>query len=232
MVVGCMSSCHTQKLTTLKKFRSNVPEPSDIVYNTQHTGFYIVSDQGFLYETDTLGRITRKALHTGTDFEGVFADNEFIYVTDERTRRILVYDAATFDFIKQFEVSYNGASNEAYEGITFNTKKNCYVLAIEKNPVSVVELSTDFRKLGEFRINHISDISSICYHENFLYILSDEDQEITKLDPSDYTTISKWKIPVTNPEGMCFDDMGNVIILSDKDQKIYRFNVSSFSTHL
>jgi uncharacterized protein YjiK len=217
---------NAQKLSSFKKFRTQVPEPSDLVYNKDYSKFYCVSDQGFLFMIDTAGKILKQSKRTGTDFEGVYVDDQYVYVTDERTRRILLYDIESLAYIKQYEVSYAGAANEGYEGMTFNKKKNCYLLSIEKNPTMLFELNKDFQKLAEIPIKSISDISSICYHNDFIYILSDEDEKVVKLDPSTYAIISSWKIPVTNPEGICFDAQGHLVIQSDKDQKIYKFNLA------
>ena len=215
-----------QKLHCIQKIRTQVPEPSDIVYTQDFSGFYSVSDQGVLFRTDTNGHIIQKAKHTGTDFEGVYADDQFVYVTDERNRSVLVYSADQLTFIKQYQIPYLGAANEGYEGITFNQKKKCFVLCIEKNPVSLVELNEQFQQLGSYLIPHVSDLSSLCYYNNFLYALSDEDEKVLKLDPISYAVLSSWKIPVTNPEGICFDKQGHLVIQSDKDQKIYKFDLS------
>ena len=225
LVSACFCS-NAQKLSSYKKFRTQVPEPSDLVYTKDYSKFYCVSDQGFLFLTDTAGHILKQAKHTGTDFEGVFADDQYVYVSDERTRRVLLYDVESLTHIKQYEVMYSGAANEAYEGITFNKKKNCFLLCIEKNPTTLFELNKDFQKLAEIPIKSVSDISSICYYNDFIYVLSDEDEKVLKLDPTTYAILSSWKIPVTNPEGICFDAQGHLVIQSDKDQKIYKFNLA------
>jgi hypothetical protein len=47
---------------------------------------------------------------------------------------------------------------------------------------------------------------------------------VYQLNVDDYSIIQQWKIPVLNPEGICFDAKENLIILSDDRQSIYTFS--------
>ncbi|MGZ3882885.1 MAG: SdiA-regulated domain-containing protein [Bacteroidia bacterium] len=219
--------CDAQvKLKPFKKFHTNVPEPSDIVYSPDFSQFYIASDQGILYVTDTLGKKVKQAANEGLDFEGVWADDKFIFIADERARRVLVYDQTDLKVVRQNEIAYGGGMNAGYEGITYNAKKNCYVVVTEKNPIWFYELNADFVKINEVKRNIASDVSSICFHNDFMYALSDEDQCVLKLDPVTYEVLMKWKIPVTNPEGMTFDKQGHLVVVSDFEQSIFKFQLT------
>jgi uncharacterized protein YjiK len=229
ILILSVASCivvEAQSLKPFKKFRTNVPEPSDIAYTPDFSSFYIVSDQGILYQTDTLGKITKAAPFTGVDFEGVYSDDKNIYVADERTRRVHVYTQNTLEHTKQNEITYHGGMNEGYEGITFNQKKSCFVIVTEKNPIYFFELNSDLIKINETKLKIASDISAVYFYNDFMYALSDEDQTVFKLDPITYAVINKWKIPVTNPEGMAFDKQGNLVIVSDFEQTIFKFKLT------
>jgi uncharacterized protein YjiK len=115
--------------------------------------------------------------------------------------------------------------NAGTEAITYNLVKDCYVVAVEKDPVYFFELSKTFNKTNEIKMKIASDISSLTFRNGFIYALSDEDQCVLKLDPQDYHVIEKWLIPVTNPEGITFDKLGNLVILSDTEQNIYKFHI-------
>jgi uncharacterized protein YjiK len=214
------------KLKPFAKMHTNVPEPSDIAYNSDFSTLYIVSDQGILYETDTLGKIIRSAPYTGVDFESVYADDKNVYVADERTRRVIVYTKNNLEFVRQNEVAYSGGMNAGYEGMTYNAKRNCFVLAIEKNPNWLFEINNDLVKINEVKLNISADVSGIYYYKEFIYVLSDEDQTVFRLDPVTYKVITKWKIPVTNPEGIAFDKQGNLVIVSDFEQSIFKFRLT------
>ena len=226
LFISSVCFCHAQKrLKPFEKFRTNVSESSDITYSPDYSSFYIVSDQGYLYQTDLRGKIIKKAAETGMDFEGCFADDKYVYVADERTRKVIVYSQDSLQVIKQNEIPYMGGMNEGYEGITYNKKKGCFVLPVEKNPIYFFELNSDLMKIGEFKLKFASDVSAVCFYNDFMYALSDEDQTVFKLNPINYKVIDKWKISVTNPEGMTFDKEGNLVIVSDFEQTIFKFNL-------
>lgn len=215
-----------EKIKPFTKFHTNVPEPSDIAYSPDFSKFYIANDGGVIYVTDTLGKKTGCAKVQGIDFEGLYADEKYIYAADERTRRVMVYDQADLKLVRQNEIAYLGGMNAGYEAITFNAKKNCFVISTEKNPVWFFELNSDLVKINEVKLKIASDISALCYHDNFMYALSDEDQCVLRLDPVSYEVLRKWRIPVTNPEGMTFDKQGNLVIVSDFEQTIFKFQLT------
>src|ERR1700739_927942 len=190
--------CKAQRmLKAFEKYPTNVSEPSDISYSPDYSSFYIVSDQGYLYQTDLHGKILKRASQTGMDFEGAYADDKNVYVADERTRSVIVYSQDSLLVIKENEIPYMGGMNEGYEGITYNKKKSCFVLPVEKNPIYFFELNNDLVKTGKYKLKFASDISAVCFYNDYMYALSDEDQAIFKLDPITYKVLDKWRISVT-----------------------------------
>lgn len=227
LLAACAGLSEAQPmLKPFKKIRTNVPEPSDIAYSPNFDSFYIVSDEGFLFQTDTMGKKIRCSSFTGVDYEGIYADDKNIYVADERTRRVIVYSQDSLAFVRQNEVAYSGGMNLGYEGMTYNPKRKCFVLAIEKSPNWLFEVNNDLVKINEIKLNLSADVSSIYYYNDFIYILSDEDQMVFRLDPNTYKILNKWRIPVTNPEGMAFDKQGNLVVLSDFEQMIFKFQLT------
>jgi uncharacterized protein YjiK len=68
------------------------------------------------------------------------------------------------------------------------------------------------------------EASSITYHHGSLWLLSDEQMMIYQINPTNFSIINQWKIPVLNPEGICFDAKENLIILSDDRKTLYTFS--------
>lgn len=202
---------------------TQVPEPSDICLNpSKSNSFYMVSDMGYLYETNSSGEITRKAEYRGIDTEAVFAKGDKVYVIQEFNRKIAVFDAATLQLIQTKTVNYNGGRNKGYESFTFNQSNNRFVLITEKEPINLFELDENFNVVNEIDLNKIArDISSATYYNNFIWLLSDEDRTVFKLNPITYEVISKWIVPIINPEGITFDSNGKLFIVSDDRKKIY-----------
>jgi uncharacterized protein YjiK len=221
-------SINAQKVTKLKATKSvsvKIPEPSDICFDSKTDTFFIVSDTGILFETDKDCNVLKKQSQQGTDFEAVSSDGNFVYAVDESNRTIYKYDIKTFKLIKSIVIPYEGARNKGYEAFDFNKNTGKYVLLTESNPIMLFELNTDFKITNQTDLSTIaSDISSARFYNGFLWLLSDEDMMLLKLNPTTYEVIQKWSLPVINPEGLAFDTNGNIIISCDDMQRVYYFN--------
>ena len=75
----------------------------------------------------------------------------------------------------------------------------------------------------QFQIEKINDMSSACYYNHKLWLLSDEDHTVFKMNPDDYTIEKKFSVPVYNPEGICFDEDGTMRIVSDDMHRLFVF---------
>jgi uncharacterized protein YjiK len=212
------------KIKPYKKIYLTIPEPSDICLHPNGKSLFIVSDNGFLFETDLDGKTIRQADYKGLDCEGVHADEKFVYVAEEFSRKIRVFDIRNLELQKTVYLEYNGGRNAAYEAITFNPVKNVFLLFTEKNPIYLFELNQDLQKINEIDLSKISrDISAATFYKDHLWLLGDEDMTVYKLNPKNYQVLNSWKLPVVNPEGITFDAHGNLLILSDDMQLLYYF---------
>lgn len=246
---------HPEKIKALERFKLNIPEPSDICPHPARNHFFVVSDRGFLYETDSAYRPIRRTRNRGYDYEGVFADDKFVYAIEERTRRINQFDLNTFELVKSKEIRYEGGRNAGYEGFTFNKSRRRFVLVTEKRPIWVFELDENFQTVHEFLLkdklkgsaNSVSiistdpksvseiwkewwsykgpsDVSSIGYYNDKIFILSDEDSELLQVNPNTYELEKRWSLGVLNPEGFYFGKDQNLYVMSDNLQQIFRFH--------
>ena len=62
-------NCMAQKATKLKPthwISTKVPEPSDLCFDSKSGNFFVVSDDGILFETDREGKIIRKVKENDT----------------------------------------------------------------------------------------------------------------------------------------------------------------------
>ncbi|MES2397417.1 MAG: SdiA-regulated domain-containing protein [Bacteroidota bacterium] len=219
-----------RKIKYSSKSSVNVPEPSDVVFDKETHHLFIPSDNGILYECDSLGRVIRKAETLGWDFEGVEIKGNSIYVSDESSRKIYKYNKKDLTVEAVYSVPYQGGRNEGFESITYNESKSCFVLISEKNPVSIIELNDNFQIINQQIFKASRDISSARWFNGQMYLLSDENRCILQCDPYTYKVNHVFQIDVINPEGISFDNSGNVLIAADDIQYLYYFN--SFSTKL
>ncbi len=213
---------HSQLKFEHSRSLKHIPEPSGIAYDSTTDHLFIVSDHGILFECDNQGNILRRAEKEGMDFEGVEIKDSFVYVSDESPRKVYQYRKSDLSLVKEYSVSWGGAINKAFESITYNHIKNCFLL-VSQSPVVIVEYDTNFHETKRFRFRSARDISDAKWYNGSLYLLSALDETIFKCDPTSYEIKESFKINILNPEGLAFDREGNLIITSDDMQKIYFF---------
>ena len=227
-IVLCFSSIYAQekqKLDPTAKIEIQVPEPSDIAHSADGKSLFVVSDNGYLFETDLKGAILRRADYKGLDDEAVFVSESKVYVVEEFTRKIKIFSLPNLVLEKTVKVPYYGGRNKGYEGLTYNKAKAVFSLFVEKDPLYVFELNEKLEKVNEIKLGKLArDISAATYYDDHLWVLSDEDRTIFKLNSKDYSVIDKWEIPVLNAEGLSFGADGNLIVASDALQRLYYFN--------
>jgi uncharacterized protein YjiK len=98
------------------------------------------------------------------------------------------------------------------------------MLAIEKDDPLLIELNQDFQMISQYPVAGIADISSICYFNGMLYVLGDEDHDLFVLDPISYEIKRKFSFKILNPEGVSFNAEGNLFVVSDDMQRVFKFN--------
>lgn len=215
------------KLKPIKHIRLHVPESSDICRNPLNDNFFVVSDDGILFEVGIDGVPLREAKFRGFDFEAVHADETHVFLVEEYTRKIRVFDQETLTLQRTVYLPYGGGRNKSYEAFTFNPVTGRYILLTEKDPIYLFELDSALNVVNEWDMNHLAaDISAATFHEGHLWLLSDEDMHVIKLDPVTFEESGRWYVPVINPEGLVFDGKGRMLIVSDDMERLYFFDTS------
>ena len=219
-----ISCADAQKLKHNWKQKLQISEPSDICLNAAKDGFFIVSDDGLLFETDLEGKVKRKAAFRGFDFEGVFADQNGVYVMDERTRNVHTFSLPDLVLKRSVEIPYNGGRNKGFESLTWNEAKKQFLTFTEKDPTWIFELDLNFSVLNKQKLKGPSDISAAAFLKGKLFILSDEDHAIFRYNPETMEKEKKFKLDIINPEGLTFGPDGSLYVVSDDLGVLYRFD--------
>ena len=130
----CFFNINGQGLVLINSYNLKIDEPSDIFCQENSNKYHIVSDNGYLHETNEIGEVLRTARFKGTDFEGVFKKDNIIYVVEEMLRKIYQFNT-NFELVKTTNTPYNGGRNKGFESITFIPERNSFLLISERDPV-------------------------------------------------------------------------------------------------
>jgi uncharacterized protein YjiK len=217
-----------KSLRYASKISLSIPEPSDISLAPDGKSYYIVSDNGILFQTELNGTVIRKAEQTGFDYEGVYCDASYVYVIDERTRQLHLYNRPDLKYVRNAEIAYSGGRNKGFESITFLPATKQLMLVTEKDPTLIFILNEDLTVFNKVKVKLTSDVSAICYHDGFIYWLSDEEHCVLKLNPQNYELLERYNLNVINPEGITFSPEGNMMIVSDDAATLYTFTLGTF----
>jgi uncharacterized protein YjiK len=216
----------TVQLKALQKFNLVIPEPSDICISPDQKTIYIVSDDGGLFECNTEGKVLRKYTKDLIDVEGAYCDDQFVWIVEERTRLIKKFDRLNLQLVSSVYVPYEGGRNKCFESITKDKNGN-WLMITERDPVWMIRFNQDFKEISRIKIPTNSDVSAATRYQNKLYLLSDESAEIWEIEEASGAIITKYKIPVLNPEGLAIADNGNIYVLSDDGHQLIVFNFNS-----
>lgn len=211
------------KLKPSHSFSIEVDEPSDLVYDFETSTLFTVSDNGYLAQIDTTGKLIAKSGEIGIDFEGITLLNNQIIAVDETPRKFSKFDK---QFVHKFSktIQYHGGRNKGFESITYIPHKNVFLTAIEKDPVVLYELDTLFNVIQEINLPFkISDVSALTFYNNYLWVLSDEDRTVHKCNLDNYKSEKSFLLPIINPEGIAFNEKGDMYICSDDMERLYVF---------
>lgn len=211
------------KLPVLDSYSLSISEPSDIAVSKDGKSLFIVSDDGALYETDLEGNSIRSITIGIIDAEAVYADGEYVYVVEERTRLIKQYSIKEFNLIRTIEIPYQGGRNKSFESLT-KSSVNEWLLFTERDPVWMFQLNSSFEIINRIKWELPGDVSAATWHKEKLWLLSDELAEVWLTDVKSHSIIKRFKLPVLNPEGIAFLPNGKMLIVSDDGHKLYVFD--------
>jgi uncharacterized protein YjiK len=201
-----------------------IAEPSDVCRSPQGK-YYMVSDNGYAYETDSAAHVLKKLDTDGADFEGVFADDQFVYVVQEMNSEILKVNQATNKVERIYSLPYHGPRNKGFESITFIPDTKHFLMVTERDPIIIFEMDENFNVLKQTTLKKYHDISSATYHNGKLYLLSDEDRCVLVMNPVSFDIEKTYHLNILNPEGIAFDGAGHMMIVSDDLAKLFYFNL-------
>jgi sugar lactone lactonase YvrE len=223
VVLACHSGGGASEPDRFVELAPDIVEPSDICLHPDGVSMLIVSDKGVLFQTDENGAVLTRASFQGNDFEGVYSHAGKIYVAEERNRLVHRFNPDGLVLEQTFSIPYDGKRNSGYESIVYNPAREVFLLIIEKDPVTIIELDDTFQVKATIPFAAASDISAATWHDGALWLLSDEERAVLKLAPDRYEVLGRWNIPsVKKPEGLVFAG-DSMLVVCDKEHRLYFF---------
>ncbi len=225
---------------------AKIPEASGICFSPKSKTLFVVSDKGVLYEIAKDGKILQKERIGHYDLEGVACDdkNDRLLLVDEGKDNLLIIGRKNFKLRKKLNIrrEYKGEmllkkdKHHGLEGIALYLDK--VLLANQSNkkypavdPSIIVQIDANVSRakvpIEQIYNPHKKDISGLCYHDNYLYMVSDNKDNIIKYDLKTQKVIMKVKLPIFAQEGVAFDDEGYVYF-ADDDGAVFKFKKEKF----
>ncbi|MFA7421380.1 MAG: SdiA-regulated domain-containing protein [Melioribacteraceae bacterium] len=231
LMLGCQKPSSNGKagltkspsLKLLSEFKTEIPEPSGLAYNSKTNTLFTVSDgNSTVYEIDFTGKILSSLKIDNVDLEGIaFSANcDTMYVVDEAYHYVSQY---LKDGKKLYTFSVNVATNQQHsiEGITVDDKNHLIVLN-EKKPCLIMEFVNQ-KRVSSRVLNYTEDCSGICYDKalSCFWLISDESQEVIKLS-NKFEMLAEYSISFKKGEGIAV--VGDkIFIVNDDNGKLYVF---------
>ncbi|MFN8254546.1 MAG: SdiA-regulated domain-containing protein [Bacteroidales bacterium] len=216
-------------LSPVATYKIDIPETSDLCFGSTKDILYTVSDNtGKVYKINITGKVLAEFQYTGNDLEGVcFVDNNFVYVAEERLRRIIKLDSQGI-YLGQKDIPVeNNIENNGIEGISFATFNQHFYIVNETNPGLLIETDKNLNFIKDYPLTFANDYSGICVdniNQN-LWILSDLSASVNQCNMQG-ELIKSYGIPVNNPEGIAYNPGDSLLyIVSDLESRLYKFDL-------
>ncbi|MGK9475701.1 SdiA-regulated domain-containing protein [Melioribacter sp. OK-6-Me] len=227
VIIFCsICSCIQQEKYT--SVNLNIPEPSGLEYDAVENKLWTVSDEtNCIYLLNRDGEILKRIELPDKDLEGIALVNDSTLAVLSEERRKIVFVSKNGSIIDRKSAFNNGIFNNGPEGIAYDRNNKTYWLANEKNPAMIIKYDSLFNEIERKEIDFVRDISGLCYDgtDNCLWMISDEDKKIFKLDMK-MNIMESFDTNVIQMEGVAINHNDNVIyIISDREEKLYRFKI-------
>lgn len=237
-VLGCSPS---QDLPQPRLIEDTIEEPSGICFLKQTGTLFVVSDEGFIFEIDKLGKILRRS-YLGGDLEDVCPgpDANTLLVAVEREDKLLVVDWRNLVSIQEILIDswadgrlileedddhgiegliyYRGTvlvTNQSYiivDSTSGHKSDSSALLTIA--PPKCHDCDAEIVFVDYQQYPDLAAVSAPSDSSN-LFLISDEEDLLLEYNPVAGVIVEEYKLFGEEQEGLAFDDEGNLYIAQD-----------------
>ncbi len=204
------------------QYKVDFPEPSGLSLSFDNNYLWSVSDDNSrAYLITKTGKTVSTIQTNGDDLEGIcVVDTNLLATICERNREILLVDTLG-NVIKSAKLDLTGDLNKGLEGITINRVNGNYYLLNEKDPGLLIVVDSELNEMQRIVLNFAKDYAAICFTDNNLWIISDEDKKLYKCTLTG-KVLEEYFTGIQQVEGVTVDETNGLIYLvSDIKEMLY-----------
>ncbi len=215
---------------------AHIAEASGISYCASTDTLIVANDEGRYMEINSKGKILRTVKMGKYDFEGVVCEGNTLWFAVEN-KGVLKVDRTSGQKQKialdTFYEDKKLALLDKKEGIEGIAKQgNILYLAKQSKKrkgsfVAVFRLEAYPARVIDVLRPPVADISGLCLHEGYLYMVSDKKDLLLQYDVKEKSIVKKVKLEKGAWEGIAFDARGNVY-LADDDGRVLKYKIETF----
>ncbi len=233
LFVVIIVSCKNDKdsvITASEIFEIEIYNQTDITFNKAKGEYYISSSAGEIYTLDSTFKIIKKTFIEGIEAGSISYDKSSLLISDTLSNRFYRLILPGYKIIdNNFRIIGISANNKSkVVGMTYDNCKDEWIIIQDMVPVRLSIYDGDFHFIKKERLKGATNITSCSSYGGYLYVLDGRSSSIYKINPSDLKVIHSWIIDVEYPEGICFDDNGDIVVLCGSDKKALMFKRELF----
>jgi uncharacterized protein YjiK len=219
-------------------------EPSGIAFDPGSNRFYLVGDEGSLWELDAAGsRLRSLPVRGNLEDVAVMSPGESLLLLVEQPPQLVLYDVGAGRERRRFSLDRRallddapGDANSAFEGLAVRPSPGGATLYLshQRSPAMVVALELDPARApdtlgaesvrGRWRVPGFTDLTAVTWSEDLqrLLVVAERRDRLLVLR-ADGAVEAEVPLPGEQQEGVAVDADGALWIADDKDRSVLRF---------
>ena len=210
-------------------------EPSGITINRETGFYYVIGDEGHIYEMDENLNILRTVFLGSFDLEAIAFDHvrKTLFCLNERDLSLIEIDPQSFNILKFYPLELEKVKKRKFSQFeSLTIVDGLFYLA-----TSTTKKKKQFGSLFSYNLENnemiylidlpMWDISGLSYGNGYFYLISDDEDKIARysIESDDFTSIN---LPGDHQEGIVFTP-DNTLRIYDEDGTTFEITIDLFN---